>query len=86
VRLSAPGSGLAAQVKHVEYFGSHWIAEFTSAAGTLKAVVDKSVKPQEGEHVGLSFDTRRVVMFDAASEQLLQSATTITHKPSMCHG
>jgi len=25
-------------------------------------------------------------MFDAASEQLLQSATTITHKPSMCHG
>jgi multiple sugar transport system ATP-binding protein len=86
VRLGAPGSGLAAQVKHVEYFGSHWIAELTTAAGSLKAVVDKSLKPNEGEHVGLSFDKRRIVLFDTATERLLQSATTMTHQPSMCHG
>src|SRR5436190_15312084 len=37
VRLGAPGEGLAAQVKHVEYFGSHWIAELLTAAGSMKA-------------------------------------------------
>jgi hypothetical protein len=26
------------------------------------------------------------VLFDAATERLLPSATTSTHKPSMCHG
>jgi len=86
VRLGAPGTGLAAQVKHVEYFGSHWIAELTTAAGQIKAVVDKSVKPQEGDQVGLAFDTQRIVLFDAVSEQLLRSATTSTHQSSMCHG
>jgi multiple sugar transport system ATP-binding protein len=86
VHLGAPGCGLDAQVQHVEYFGSHWIAELTSSAGSLKAVVDKSMKPQAGDAVGLSFDTQRVVLFDAATERLMPSATTSTHKPSMCHG
>jgi len=86
VRLGAPGSGMAATVKHVEYFGSHWIAELASAAGTLKAVVDKSTKPQEGDAVGLAFDTQRIVLFDTASERLLRSATTSTHQASMSHG
>ncbi len=86
VRPSAPGCGLPARVEHVEYFGSHWIAEFSSAAGPIKVVVDKSMKPCEGEHVGLSFDTHRVVLFDAATEQLLPSATTTIHRASMCHG
>jgi multiple sugar transport system ATP-binding protein len=86
VRLGEAGTGLAAKVKHVEYFGSHWIAELTSSAGPLKAVVDKSVKPKEGDAVGLSFDTQRIVLFDTASERLMRSATTSTHKPSMIHG
>jgi multiple sugar transport system ATP-binding protein len=86
VHLGAPGVGLAAQVKHVEYFGSHWIAELATAAGPLKAVVDKSLKPKEGDAVGLAFDTQRIVLFDAASERLLRSATTSTHQASMCHG
>ncbi|MFL6662243.1 MAG: ABC transporter ATP-binding protein [Rhizobacter sp.] len=86
VRLGAPGEGLAAQVKHVEYFGSHWIAELLTAAGSMKAVVDKSIKPKEGDHVGLAFDTRRIVLFDASTQRLLQSATTLTHQPSMRHG
>jgi multiple sugar transport system ATP-binding protein len=86
VHLGAPDTGLAARVKHVEYFGSHWIAELESAAGTLKAVVDKKVRPTEGDQVGLGFDTQRIVLFDAGTERLLQSVTTSSHRPSMSHG
>ena len=86
VRLAAPGQGLGAVVTHVEYFGSHWIAGLRSAAGTLKAVVDKAARPREGDEVGLVFETQRVVMFDADSELLLASAATATHRPRMLHG
>jgi multiple sugar transport system ATP-binding protein len=86
VRVVGAGSGLAAGVKLVEYFGSHWIAEFDTAAGPVRAVVDKGLKPTEGDRVGLTFDTERVVLFDAGTERLLASATTATHRPSMRHG
>ena len=86
VRLAAPGEGLRAVITHVEYFGSHWIAGLRSAAGMLKAVVDKAVRPREGDEVGLVFETQRVVMFDADSELLLASAATATHRPRMLHG
>ena len=86
VRLVSPGQGLAAQIRLVEYFGSHWIAELSTEVGPIKAVVDKSRRPVEGERVGLAFDTARVVLFDAASERLLPSATTSRHRPSMHHG
>ncbi|HEY1392970.1 MAG TPA: TOBE domain-containing protein, partial [Methylibium sp.] len=85
VRLLAPEAGLRAQVRHAEYFGSHWIVELHTAVGALKALVDKAAKPTEGEHVGLAFDTQRIVLFDATSEQLLASATTSTHQPCMHH-
>ena len=86
VRLGGPDDGLPAQVARVEYFGSHWIAELDTPAGAVKALVDKSVRPQEGERLGISFDARRIVMFDAVSEQLLPSATTSKHQASMFHG
>jgi len=86
VRLGEPGGGLPAQVARVEYFGSHWIAELDTPAGVVKALVGKAVKPQEGDRVGISFDAQRVVMFDAASEQLLPSVTTSRHQASMSHG
>jgi len=86
VRLGSADHGLPAQVARVEYFGSHWIAELDTPAGAIKALVDKSVRPREGERMGLTFDAKRIVMFDAASEQLLASATTSQHQASMFHG
>ena len=87
VQLAACGDGaLAGEIRIVEYFGSHWIAEVESAAGTLKAVVDKDLRPSAGDRVGLRFNTERIVLFDARTEQLLESATTRTHQPSTVHG
>jgi multiple sugar transport system ATP-binding protein len=86
VRLGAPDDGLPARVARVEYFGSHWIAELETPAGVVKALVDKSVRPHEGERMGITFDARRIVLFDAVSEQLLPSATTSKHQASMFHG
>ncbi|MDP3796839.1 MAG: ABC transporter ATP-binding protein [Polaromonas sp.] len=87
VRLRAPGEGsLGGRVQHVEYFGSHWVAEVQTDAGPLKVLADKSVRPILQEQVGLAFDTQRVVLFDAATERLLPSVTTVAHQPSMRHG
>ncbi|NRF67456.1 ABC transporter ATP-binding protein [Aquincola sp. S2] len=86
VRLVPSGEGLGGHVERIEYFGSHWIAELKTEAGTLKALVDKHTRPVEGERVGLAFDTSRLVLFDAVTERLLPSATTTAHRPSMRHG
>jgi hypothetical protein len=51
----------------------------------MKAVVDKAHRPQEGDAVGVAFDTQRVVLFDADSERLLPSITTSTHRPGMAN-
>jgi multiple sugar transport system ATP-binding protein len=77
---------LAATVTHVEYFGSHWIAELESGAGALKAVVPKTQRPQPGEHVRLSLRAERIVLFDAATTRLMPSASTLQHRPAMHHG
>jgi multiple sugar transport system ATP-binding protein len=87
VRLAGADEGaLGGCVQHVEYFGSHWVAEVATDAGAVKVLADKSVRPVVNERVGLKFDTRHVVLFDVATEKLLPSATTITHQPSMRHG
>ncbi|HSV52883.1 MAG TPA: ABC transporter ATP-binding protein [Burkholderiaceae bacterium] len=87
VRLRAPGEGaLGGRVQHAEYFGSHWVAEVQTDAGPLKVLADKSMRPVLQEQVSVSFDTQRVVLFDAATERLLPSATTTAHQPSMRHG
>ncbi|MBC5767138.1 ABC transporter ATP-binding protein [Ramlibacter albus] len=87
VRLCGSDEGcLGGRVKHVEYFGSHWVVEVETEAGALKALADKSARPEQGLQVGLRFDTRRVVLFDAGTEKLLASETTLAHQPGMRHG
>ena len=86
VQVGAPGEGLAAEVRHVEYFGSHWIAELATAAGTLKALIDKSQRPALGDRVAIGFNSARSVLFDIATEQLLASATTRLHREARRHG
>jgi len=87
VRLCGADQGsLGGRVEHVEYFGSHWVAEVQTEAGPVKVLADKSVRPVLQERVGLEFDTQHVVLFDAATEKLLPSATTLRHKSSMRHG
>ncbi len=85
VRLSDQGP-LRGQVAHVEYFGSHWIADVVTACGPIKVVVDKQSVPRTGDGVGLEFLTERVVMFDSGTGLLLPSATTVTHRQGMSHG
>jgi multiple sugar transport system ATP-binding protein len=87
VRLRGADQGcLGGRVQHVEYFGSHWVAEVETEAGVLKLLADKSARPVLQEQVGVDFDTRHIVLFDAATELLLPSATTLAHKSSMRHG
>jgi multiple sugar transport system ATP-binding protein len=87
VRLCGADQGcLGGRVQHVEYFGSHWVVEVQTEAGAVKVLADKSARPETGLQVGLDFDTNHVVLFDAASEKLLASATTLAHQSSMRHG
>jgi multiple sugar transport system ATP-binding protein len=87
VRLRGADQGcLGGRVAHVEYFGSHWVAEVQTEAGAVKVLADKSRRPTPDDHVGLDFATDRIVLFDTASERLLPSATTLTHTPRMRHG
>lgn len=86
VSVGVEGAGLAAEVRHVEYFGSHWVAELATAAGALKAVIDKSRHPAPGDRVAIGFNADRLVLFDTATEQLLPSATTRLHQEAKRHG
>jgi multiple sugar transport system ATP-binding protein len=87
VRLRGADQGcLGGRVQHVEYFGSHWVVEVQTDAGAIKALADKSARPETGLQVGLEFDTKRIVLFDAATEKLLASETTLAHQPGMRHG
>jgi multiple sugar transport system ATP-binding protein len=86
IHLGADGHGLAGVLGHVEYFGSHWVAEVATAAGTLKVVIDKGRRPAPGDAVGLHFDTERLVLFDAVTERLLPSATSRRHHEGARHG
>ena len=86
VRLTAPGNAMDGHIQRVEYFGSHWIADLQTPGGSLKVLVDKGIRPVEGEAVGVDFKTERVLLFDANTQMLLPSATTCTHQPSMRHG
>jgi multiple sugar transport system ATP-binding protein len=79
-------SPVRGEVTHVEYFGSHWIAEIQTSAGRIKAVAPKGAVPAVGGRVGLSFQTERIVMFNQETELLLASATTSLHQQGMSHG
>ena len=56
------------------------IDDLADSGFTLKAVVDKSRCPVPGDHVGLRFDTERVVLFDATTERLLPSQASRRHR------
>ena len=86
VRLVDEPGALPAKIRHVEYFGSHWIADLHTPSGVIKALIDKDLQPREGDRVQAKFDTERVVLFDAVSQRLLSSATTCNHRPSVPHG
>ena len=86
VRLVDEPGALPAEIRHVEYFGSHWIADLHTPGGVIKALVDKDRQPREGDRVHARFETERVVLFDVASQRLLRSATTCNHRPSVSHG
>jgi hypothetical protein len=62
------------------------VADVQTEAGTVKVLADKASRPVPDDRVGLDFATPHVVLFDAASERLLPSATSITHTPRMRHG
>ncbi|HEX5739847.1 MAG TPA: TOBE domain-containing protein, partial [Hydrogenophaga sp.] len=85
IRMSDHGS-VRGEVSHVEYFGSHWIVDVQTAAGRIKVVAPKGAVPAVGGHVGLSFQTERIVMFNEDTELLLASATTSQHQQGMSHG
>lgn len=85
VRFSDSGA-LRGRVAHSEYFGSHWVVNVETLAGSIKVHGSKHDCPAEGAHVGLAFNTARAVLFDNASDMLLPSATTVEHKTGMRHG
>jgi multiple sugar transport system ATP-binding protein len=84
--VGADQGALGGEVDLVEYFGSHWVAQVRTEAGSVKVLADKSARPEPGDRVGVVFDARRIVLFDAASEKLIPSAVTRTHTASMRHG
>ncbi len=86
VRLVGAGDGaLPARVAHAEYLGSHWVAELETPAGPVKALVDKALRPADGDRAGIAFATERVVLFDAGSERLLASETTRARRERRRH-
>jgi multiple sugar transport system ATP-binding protein len=86
LKLGSPGRGLRGRVEHVEYFGSHWVAEVATDAGRVKVLADKTQRPAVGDSAGVEFDARHLVLFDAETERLLPSVATRQHQPSMRHG
>ena len=52
----------------------------------LRSLADQSARPAPGARVGVALDSQQLVLFDAATEKLLPSATTRAHQPSMRHG
>lgn len=67
---------VGASVGHVEYFGSHWIADLDSEIGPLRVLAPKALRPSAGARVRLRLDTGRVLLFDRGSTRLLPSAST----------
>ena len=85
VQFSDDGA-LRGQVAYSEYFGSHWVVNVDTPVGAIKVHGDKQDCPTIGAHVGLAFNTNRIVLFDDRSEALLPSAATIQHQAGVRHG
>ncbi len=57
----------------VEYMGTRQLITVDTDAGRLKVRAPNTVRVSDGETVGLSFQTPRLVVFDGESERALQS-------------
>ncbi|WP_395827283.1 ABC transporter ATP-binding protein [Elstera sp.] len=77
---------LAGEVVATEFFGSHQIATLVTAAGPVKVEAGRTAKLTPGETLRLSLDTGRIVLFDADTEKLLPSDTSLARTAGGYHG
>ncbi len=85
MRISDTGT-LAGEIVATEFFGSHQIATLSTAAGTVKVEADRSARLTPGESLRFSLETERIVLFDAESEKLLASDTSLARASGGYHG
>ena len=58
----------------VEYLGTTQVITITTKHGMVRARVDANRKAAIGDHVGLSFSSEKLSVFDKASGRALRSA------------
>ncbi|MEO1016102.1 MAG: ABC transporter ATP-binding protein [Pseudomonadota bacterium] len=73
IRIGDEGP-LKGRVYGVEYMGARQLVTVDTAAGRLKVRAPNSIRVQDGETVGLSFATERLVLFDGATDRAVPSA------------
>ena len=64
---------LRGKVFGIEYMGTRQLVTVDTHAGRLKVRAPNTLRVSDGETVGLSFDAKRLVVFDEASEKALKS-------------
>jgi len=72
IRLSDDGA-LRGRVFGVEYMGARQLVTIDTNAGRLKVRAPNTVRVDDGEAVGLDFDTDRLVLFDAVTDRAVPS-------------
>ncbi len=73
VRLD-DASAIRGEVFGVEYLGTTQVITITTKRGMVRARVDANRKAAIGDHVGLSFHSEKLSVFDKASGRALRSA------------
>jgi multiple sugar transport system ATP-binding protein len=73
VRLD-DSSAIRGEVFGVEYLGTTQVITITTKHGMVRARVDANRKAIIGDHVGLSFHSEKLSVFDKASGRALRSA------------
>jgi multiple sugar transport system ATP-binding protein len=72
LRLDDKGA-LRGRVFGVEYMGAHQLITVDTEAGRLKLRTANTAKVNDGEPVGLAFETNNLVLFDAATDLAVNS-------------
>ena len=67
-------SSIRGEVFGVEYLGTTQVITITTKHGMVRARVDANRKAAIGDHVGLSFNSEKLSVFDKASGRALRSA------------
>lgn len=70
IRISDHGA-LRGEVFGVAYTGARQLLTVDTSAGRLKVRTANTLKVSIGEHIGLDFDTQRIVLFDPSSDRAL---------------